>query len=165
MELKILILTSCEVLIMALKIPPAIVFLFFVGMMYLLALWLPVGYYDFLGRNLLVKILTAGAVLIAVISLFQFYRAKTSINPHDLSKTTSLVTKGIYNYTRNPMYLAMLLLLLAWGLWLGNAFNTLLAAAFVAYMNAFQIKREEESLRKQFGKDYEQYCRFVRRWF
>lgn len=150
---------------MALKIPPALVFLFFGGMMYLLALWLPVGYYDFLGRQLLAKILIGAAILIVCISLVQFYRAGTSINPTDLSKTTKLVTKGIYNYSRNPMYLAMLLLLLAWGLWLGNAFNTLLAAGFVAYMNAYQIRKEESSLREQFGKEYEQYCRFVRRWF
>lgn len=37
------------------------------------------------------------------------------------------------------MYLALLLLLLSWGLYLGNAFNTLLAAGFVYYMNTFQI--------------------------
>ena len=150
---------------MALKLPPALVFLLFAGLMYLLAVLLPVGYYDFLGRYLLVKILIVCAILIASISLFQFYRKKTSINPKDLTKTTNLVTGGLYNYSRNPMYLAMLLLLLAWGLWLGNAFNTLLAAGFVAYMNAFQIEREEAALKKQFGKEYEQYCRMVRRWF
>lgn len=150
---------------MALKLPPALVFVLFGGFMYLLATFLPVGYYDFLGRSLLIKILTGSAILIASISLFQFYRKKTSLDPKDLTKTSKLVTGGLYNYSRNPMYLAMLLLLLAWGLWLGNAFNTLLAAGFVAYMNAFQIEHEEAALKKQFGKEYEQYCRMVRRWF
>ncbi len=150
---------------MSLKLPPALVFLAFGGLMYLLAIFLPVGYYDFVGRYLLIKILGAAAVLVVIVALFQFYRAGTSIDPGDLSKTKKLVTSGIYNYTRNPMYLAMLLILLAWGLWLGNAFNTVLAAGFVAYMNAFQINREEASLRKQFGKEYDQYCRMVRRWF
>lgn len=150
---------------MALKIPPVVVFLLFGGLMYLLAALLPVGYYDFLGRYLLIKILAVSAAIIAFISLFQFYRRKTSIDPKNLTRTTILVTSGIYNYSRNPMYLALLLLLLAWGLWLGNAFNTLLAAGFVAYMNAFQIEHEEAALKKQFGKEYEQYCRMVRRWF
>jgi protein-S-isoprenylcysteine O-methyltransferase Ste14 len=63
------------------------------------------------------------------------------------------------------MYLALLLILLAWGLWLGNAFNTLLAAGFVGYMNRFQIIPEEEALTAMFGKRYQQYCKQVRRWF
>ena len=81
------------------------------------------------------------------------------------SKATSLVTGGIYNYSRNPMYLALLLILLAWGLWLGNAFNILLAAGFVGYMNKFQIIPEETALASKFGKTYHQYCILVRRWF
>ena len=63
------------------------------------------------------------------------------------------------------MYLGLLLLLLAWGLHLGNAFNIVLAAGFVAYMNRFQIVPEEETLSKLFGKEYAQYCTLVRRWF
>jgi protein-S-isoprenylcysteine O-methyltransferase Ste14 len=63
------------------------------------------------------------------------------------------------------MYLAILLVLLAWGLWLGNAFNTLLAAGFVGYMNKFQIRPEEEALATIFGKEFQQYCTQVRRWF
>jgi protein-S-isoprenylcysteine O-methyltransferase Ste14 len=55
--------------------------------------------------------------------------------------------------------------LLAFGLWLGNVFNTLLAAGFVSYMNAYQIIPEEEALVKLYGKDYQQYCIKVRRWF
>ena len=155
----------CDTWIMALKLPPALVFLAFGGLMYLLAIFLPVGYYDFLGRYLLIKILIGAAIAVVFIALFQFYRARTSIDPGDLSKTRKLVTSGIYNYSRNPMYLAMLLILLAWGLWLGNAFNTVLAAGFVAYMNTFQISREETALKNKFGKEYDQYCRMVRRWF
>lgn len=150
---------------MALKIPPALVFLFFAGFMYLLCIYLPVGYFDFFGRFILVKILIITAILIALIAMFQFYRSKTTIDPHDPSKTNFLVTKGVYNYSRNPIYLAMLLLLLAWGLWLGNAFNTLFAAAFVAFMNRYQIGPEETALRDLFGKEYEQYTIRVRRWF
>jgi protein-S-isoprenylcysteine O-methyltransferase Ste14 len=63
------------------------------------------------------------------------------------------------------MYLAMLFILLALGLKLGNAFNTITAALYVAYMNKYQIIPEEEVLNKIFGKAYQQYCLQVRRWF
>jgi len=55
--------------------------------------------------------------------------------------------------------------LLAFGLKLGNAFNTLLAAEFVYYMNHFQMAREEEKLRELFGEEFNAYCKATRRWF
>ena len=50
-------------------------------------------------------------------------------------------------------------------MYLGNAFNSLLAAGFVYYMNNFQIMPEEEALASMFGKEYQKYCVMVRRWF
>lgn len=150
---------------MKLKIPPLIVTIIFGLFMYLLATYLPVGYFDFFGRNYLMYLLLFLALLIGIVSLFQFFRSKTSIDPYAPSKVSTLVTSGLYHYSRNPMYLALLLLLLGWGLYLGNAFNTILAAGFVYYMNAFQIIPEEEVLRDKFGKEYQKYCVMVRRWF
>ncbi|NKI27284.1 isoprenylcysteine carboxylmethyltransferase family protein [Arenibacter sp. 6A1] len=150
---------------MKIKIPPVGVVLVFALLMYLLAIVLPVGDFEFFGRNYLIFILVGMAVLIAFVSLFQFVKFKTSIDPLQPGKASRLVTTGLYSYSRNPMYLALLLLLLAWGLWLGNAFNTLLAAGFVYFMNAYQILPEEEVLSKKFGKDYQKYCLAVRRWF
>ena len=150
---------------MRLKIPPLIITLIFGLFMYLLATYLPVGYFDFFGRNYLMYLLLFLALLIGAVSLFQFFGSKTSIDPRSPSKVSTLVTGGLYQYSRNPMYLALLLLLLGWGLYLGNAFNTLLAAGFVYYMNTFQIIPEEEVLTNMFGKEYQKYCVIVRRWF
>lgn len=150
---------------MKLKIPPAIVFLVFGFLMYLLARFLPFGYFDFTGRHYLIIVLLVLAVIIALIALYQFARLRTTIDPTQPSKANKLVDGGIYAYSRNPMYLALLLILLAWGIWLGNAFNTLMAAGFVAYMNRFQIVPEEQALLDIFGKAYRQYCINVRRWF
>ena len=150
---------------MKLKVPPIFVFLAFGALMYLLDRFLPVGYFDFFGRRYLVKVLLIIAVCIGIISLFQFFKSKTTVDPTNPSKASKLVSSGLYQYSRNPMYLGMLLMLLAWGLWLGNAFNVLLAAGFVAYMNKFQIIPEEEILANLFGKEYAQYCTLVRRWF
>ncbi len=162
---KIVILKSYKYSNMELKIPPAVVFLIFAGLMYLLATFLPFGYFDFFGRYYLVIFLLAFAGIVAAIALFQFFRLRTTIDPTNPSKASKLVENGIFAYSRNPMYLALLVLLLALGVWLGNAFNTLLAAGFVGYMNRFQIIPEEMALLKLFGKGYKQYCVNVRRWF
>ena len=150
---------------MKLKLPPVVVFILFGLLMYVLRTFLPIGYFDFFGRKYLMVALLAIAVCIGVIALFQFFKSKTTVDPTNPSKASKLVSSGIYQYTRNPMYLGLLLVLLAWGLWLGNAFNVLLAAGFVGYMNKFQIIPEEESLSSLFGKAYAQYCTLVRRWF
>lgn len=150
---------------MKLKIPPAVVFLFFAVLMYLLAKLLPVGDFNFFGRRYLTSALFVLAIVIGIISLYQFYKAKTSVDPTVPSKASRLVTGGMYKFSRNPMYLAMLLILLALGLKLGNAFNTITAAFFVAYMNKYQIGPEEEILSRLFGKEYKYYCSRVRRWF
>ncbi|WP_209399890.1 isoprenylcysteine carboxylmethyltransferase family protein [Pseudozobellia sp. WGM2] len=150
---------------MKLKIPPVVIVLIFALIMFLLSEFLPFGYFDFFGRNYLILALLGSAFLLSVLALIHFFRSKTSIDPRNPTKTTKLVTNGLFAYSRNPMYLAMLMVLLAWGIWLGNAFNTLLAAAFVAYMNRFQIIPEEEVLLSIFGKEYKQYCVKTRRWF
>ncbi|MEM1339240.1 MAG: isoprenylcysteine carboxylmethyltransferase family protein [Bacteroidota bacterium] len=150
---------------MEIKIPPVFVIMGFGLLMYLLDSFLPVGEFDFFGRLPLAYIALAIGFLIASIALFQFWRTKTTIDPLQPEKASKLVRNGIFNYTRNPMYLALLLVLIGWGLYLGNAFNTILAAGFVYFMNYFQIRPEEEALLKKFGKEYQLYCKAVRRWF
>lgn len=150
---------------MKLKVPPVVVFLVFGVLMYGLARFLPVGYFDFFGRSYLMYALFAMAAVVGFISVAQFFRSKTTVDPMNPAKVSKLVTGGLYQYSRNPMYLALLLLLLVLGLYLGNAFNVLVAAGFVMYMNKFQIIPEENVLLDMFGKDYAQYCTLVRRWF
>lgn len=147
------------------KVPPALVMLVFGGLMYVLDKFLSVGEFDFFGRNELAWALFGLGALIGLLSVAQFVFKKTTVDPLSPQKATKLVTSGLYNYSRNPMYLAMLLVLLAFGLKLGNAFNTLLAAGFVYWMNHFQIKPEEEVLLEKFGKEYSIYCKLTRRWF
>jgi protein-S-isoprenylcysteine O-methyltransferase Ste14 len=150
---------------MQLRIPPILFFLFTALCMYVLKVFLPVGNFDFFGRYYLMSALLLLAFIISVAALWQFYKARTTIDPRKPERTITLETKGMYSFSRNPMYLALLLVLLAWGLWLGNAFNTILAAGFVSVMNKLQIRPEETVLQKKFGKAYGQYYIRVRRWF
>ncbi len=150
---------------MELKLPPVLVIAIFAFAMYLLNRFLPFGYFDFFGRLALVKILMVIGLGILVVCLVQFFVSKTTTDPTKPSKANKLVTGGCYKFSRNPMYLAMLLFLLAFGLKLGNAFNVLLAAGFVSYMNRFQIIPEEKILQGKFGKAFIDYCVKTRRWF
>jgi len=150
---------------MELKVPPALVFVCFGLMMYLLAKFLPIGYFDFFGRLLLTKILIGLGIVIALFALLQFRKASTTIDPTQPNKASNLVVNGIFKFSRNPMYLALLLLLLALGVFLGNAFNILIAAGFVSYMNRFQIIPEERILLNKFGRSFKDYCILTRRWF
>ena len=93
-----------------------------------------------------------------------FRRVRTTINPHTPDKTSSLVSSGIYRVTRNPMYLGLLLVLIAWAVFLSSAWALLGVACFVGYMNRFQIAPEERALGKLFGSEYEVYKASVRRW-
>jgi protein-S-isoprenylcysteine O-methyltransferase Ste14 len=147
------------------KIAPFAVFLITVLVMYALKRFLPFGYFDFFGRFYLMGALLVVALIVGVTALLQFYRANTTVNPMRPENTRVLVTNGVYAISRNPMYFALLLVLLAWGLWLGNAFNTLIAAGFVSFMNKYQISLEEKALAKRFAKEYGDYLTKVRRWF
>ncbi len=93
-----------------------------------------------------------------------FRRAKTTVNPMKPDTTSSLVVSGIYRYTRNPMYLGFLLLLMAWASALSNLLALGSLLAFVLYMNRFQILPEERMLASRFAQDYAEYRARVRRW-
>lgn len=148
-----------------LRLPPAGYFALFAAAMFLLARFLPVGQFDFTGREALMWALLGLGGLIGLLAVVQVLRAGSTLSPRHPERTKTLVDRGVYDLSRNPMYLALLLALLAWGLYLGNAFNTLLAALFVACMNRFQIRPEERVLEQKFGAAYRQYCKLVRRWF
>lgn len=107
----------------------------------------------------------AAGLLIDVIALIAFARAKTSVNPVDPGKASKLVVKdGLYRFSRNPMYLGMAVLLAGWALWLGNPVNVLLWLGFIYAITVLQIKPEEEILTEKFGTQYADYCARVRRW-
>ena len=99
-----------------------------------------------------------------IAGLVAFRLAKTTVNPMRPEKATSLVTSGVYRYTRNPMYVGMLFLLMAWALYLDSPWALLGPLAFVLYMNRFQIGPEEKALEALFGEDFISYRQKVRRW-
>ena len=96
--------------------------------------------------------------------LFHFIRARTTINPLKPASASALVSAGVYRFTRNPMYLGLLLILLGWAAFLSSVAALLIAPLFVFYINRFQIVPEERILAARFGAEFAAYKARVRRW-
>ena len=104
------------------------------------------------------------APIAPIAAVSQFRRAHTTVNPHKPETTTSLVTSGVYAWTRNPMYLGLSVLLLGWAIKLGTLSPLAGPLLFISLMQYLQIPSEEDALRIRFGNDYQQYCHRVNRW-
>ena len=115
-------------------------------------------------RNYSTGIFAVAGVALMGISFVGFAKAKTTVNPLSPDKASALVTTGIYGVSRNPIYVADLLFLFAWGLYLSNPFALVLVLVFIPYMNRFQIVPEERALQALFGEDFMAYKKRVRRW-
>ena len=148
-----------------LKVPPVVQFLVAAGLMWLLTLFAPGATVRFPGQLLAASLVLLVAGLVGMAGVRAFARAQTTVNPLRPEAASRLVTGGIYRHTRNPMYLALLLALLAWGLWLGHAFAWLGVPVFALAMNRLQIRPEERALEALFGDEFRAYARQVCRWF
>ena len=99
--------------------------------------------------------LTVGAVL-------AFTRARTTIIPH--LDPSALVTSGIFRWTRNPIYLADVLILVGLSLIWGKTAGLILVPALVLLLERRFIRGEEARLRAAFGNAFESYAATTRRW-
>lgn len=91
-----------------------------------------------------------------------FVRAGTDVIP--FRNVSALVTHGIYRYTRNPMYLGMVAVLLGCAITVGVVSALAVPLAFAVIVEVRFIRPEEDMLRGLFPVEYPDYCRRVRRW-
>jgi protein-S-isoprenylcysteine O-methyltransferase Ste14 len=106
--------------------------------------------------------LAAGICLLAA-GIHRLGKARTTIVPFRAARR--LVTDGPYRYSRNPMYLGDVLVLLGVWLLLGALSSSLPLAAFVLAADRWFIPREESMLSRSFPEEFEEYRRRTRRWF
>ena len=105
----------------------------------------------------------AAAVSIGLASVISFRNARTTVLPMG-RPTTTIVARGPYRFTRNPMYLAMAVGYLGVSLLLNNVWAIVLLPVVLFAVDRFVIRREERYLAAKFGEDYRSYCARVRRW-
>jgi protein-S-isoprenylcysteine O-methyltransferase Ste14 len=113
---------------------------------------------------LAVGLLCLFGVLFVIAGVVSFRGAKTTVNPLQPELASTLVTSGVYRFTRNPMYLGFGLMLLAWCVQLESLWSMSLLVVYVFYLQRFQIQAEENALALLFEEEFIQYKKRVRRW-
>ncbi len=115
-------------------------------------------------RYAVTALLIATGLTVDVLGLLAFRASRTTINPLRPERASALVTGGVYRITRNPMYVGMALLLLAWAVYLWAPWPLVGPVAFILYITRFQIRPEERALQRLFGDEFAVYAARVRRW-
>jgi len=147
-----------------LRINPPLQMLVSVVLIYATSQSLPLSTTLLEHRWLISSIFISIGLIFIMAGLLSFHFSKTTGNPDKPESVSSLVTSGIYRITRNPMYVGLIFLLLAGGVWLGSFFSVVVIVLFQQYTTRFQIIPEERALSELFPEQYHDYCKKVRRW-
>ncbi|MBE0445518.1 methyltransferase family protein [Psychrobacter sp. FME5] len=147
-----------------LKIPPPAQFAITAAAMFGVSKIVPALKFTLTGSTGLAVGLGVIGLSSGIMGVTQFRKAQTTPNPKEIDKATSLVTSGIYQYSRNPMYLGLTLVLLGWALYLSHFLAFILIPILMMYIARFQIQPEERMMTQKFGQAYQNYCAKVRRW-
>jgi protein-S-isoprenylcysteine O-methyltransferase Ste14 len=99
---------------------------------------------------------------LGVLALIEFRRIHASLDKK--KPTKRLVTSGVYRYTRNPIYLGFVLMLIGLPLTMGSYWGLILVWSLVTFTNNLIIKPEESYLKQEFNDQYTDYCSHVKRW-
>ena len=145
-----------------LKIPPPILVLILVSFNYFSSK--KIDLFNLPYQNLISILILLIGMLILINPIFKFIKSKTTIDPIKFKKVNKLITSGIYKYSRNPMYLGLLMIVISTSIFYLNIFSIITPIVFVFWINRFQIKREEIFLKEKFGKEYMSYTTKTRRW-
>ena len=104
-----------------------------------------------------------GAAFI-VLAASSFKKHKTTISPLHPEKTSALVISNVFKYSRNPMYLGMLFILISLAIRYNIIGGIIAISIFIFFITKFQIKPEEVQMKKLFGEKYAQYKKRTRMW-
>lgn len=147
------------------KIPPPLIMVLSVILNYLLQN-LTFGRFAEQGELIVVSIAFAvTGAMVAVIAVLQFRRLQTTIDPLKPEKASKLAKDGIFKWSRNPMYVGMLMVQVGFGWYFGSILGVTTILFFMGYITYFQILPEERALEAVFGDEFHRYKNDTRRWF
>jgi len=143
--------------------PPLFYVLVFIGAV-LIQKMIPISdtLFHLLATKIAGVIFLITALFFLVRSLRQFFLTKNTLIL--IKPASSLQTTGIYGITRNPMYVGLAIVYLGVTCFIGNWWNIILFPLLFLIVQEYIIKREERYLNLEFGKEYDEYRRIVRRW-
>lgn len=144
------------------KLPPPLLGLVHIVIAVVLARLIPLPWVAPPFLQTLGFLLVIVGFLLGIGAAMAFRRARTTMN--DQGSTARLVTFGIYRFTRNPIYLGFLFMLIGIPLNAGSYWGLLLTPFMIFMFDKFVIIPEEKYLFKRFGEEYSTYQSRVRRW-
>ena len=147
-----------------LKIPPVAQGLLALLLMLLSERYVPIYRVDFRFKSIFAAAFLILGMVVGASAVLTFIKMRTTVDPRYPNKASRLVITGVYRISRNPMYLAILLVLLGVAVHLGALSAGCVVIAFGAYIHHHQILPEERVLRHKFGESYARYSKEVRRW-
>ena len=144
------------------KVLPPIWFFLSIILMVGLHLWLPVKQLFFPPITYLgIGAITLG-IAVVLFCDYLFRQKNTTIKP--FQESSYLLREGIFNYSRNPIYLSMITVLTGLWLYLGSLTPVFIIPVFAWLIQELFIKEEEQMLEATFGEEYREYKATVRRW-
>ena len=144
------------------KIPPPIVTLTFGLFIYFSRPFFPEFNNELLSIVSGLSLLIGIGVLVSAVASFR--KQKTTVNPLDIEKASSLVISGVFKYSRNPMYLGMVFILVSVALKFNLIGGIILTLLFALFITRFQIIPEEAVMEKLFKEEFDSYKKETRRW-
>ena len=99
-----------------------------------------------------------------LLAISSFKKQKTTISPLHPEKTSVLVISNVFKYSRNPMYLGMLFILISLAIRYNIIGGIIAISIFIFFITKFQIKPEEVQMKKIFGEKYIQYKKNTGMW-
>ena len=144
------------------KIPPPIV-AFICGLAIYFSKSFFNQFYNF-NNNIIGLFLLILGLAIFLSAIKSFRRQKTTVNPLKPKQASSLVTSGIFKFSRNPMYLGMLIVLLSISFKFNLVGGIVISLFFYLFITRFQIFPEEEAMNELFGDEFVEYSNRTRRW-
>lgn len=147
-----------------LRLPPLALVIILAGAMWLLVAVNPALAIALPAAFAVATVCALAGTAVALLGVYAFKLARTTVDPRSPDKSETLVIAGIYRLSRNPMYLGFLLILLGFACYLQHMLPFLLLPLFMLYINRFQIRPEERYMQQKFAADFNAYCAKVPRW-
>lgn len=145
-------------------VPPPMIYAAFFGLASIVQGRFPIDLKIFKSENLHIIgwLLILATVALILPSLWRFWQSRNTLIT--IKSASSLQTHGIYAYTRNPMYLGLLILYAGLACFFGNCWTLIFMPLLFIIIQHYVIGREEKYLERAFKQDYATYKNKVRRW-
>ena len=143
---------------------PPIIFMILLAAGLLLHKMIPLGILN--NPGILIRafgiLLIITALLIQMQTVMLMLRKKTALRPNQ--ETTTIITSGFFKYSRNPLYLTLMMIFCGIGIYNNLLWLLILLPVLLISLDRAVVCREERYLEKKFGEEYLHYKSKVRRW-